>query len=128
MVVGSDTIIEFNKKIINKAKNLKEAKKTLIKLSGNKHLIYSSAAAYYNNRLVWKKTQKTKVKIRKMSTKEIDTYLLCVGKKVLQSAGCYQIEKNGPNIIENIVGDFFNVMGFPLFPFLSFLKKKQHTN
>ena len=63
-----------------------------------------------------------------MSIKEIDTYLLCVGKKVLQSAGCYQIEKNGPNIIENIVGDFFNVMGFPLFPFLSFLKKKQHTN
>ena len=43
--------------------------------------------------------------------------------KILKSAGCYQIEKSGPNIIENIIGDFFNVMGFPLFPFLVFLKK-----
>ena len=123
LVVGSDTIIELNKKIINKAKNFKEARKTLIKLSGKKHFIYSSAAAYYNNKLVWRKTEKTKVKIRKISIKEIDAYLLCTGNNILQSAGCYQIEKNGPNIIENITGDFFNVMGFPLFSFLSFLKK-----
>ena len=122
LVVGSDTVIELNRKIIHKAKNLKEAKKTLIKLSGKKHSIYSSAVAYYNNKLVWRKTQKTKVKIRKMSTKEIDNYLSHTGEKILKSAGCYQIEKSGPNIIENITGDFFNVMGFPLFPFLKFLK------
>ena len=123
LVVGSDTVIEFNKKIVHKAKNLKEAKKTLIKISGKKHLIYSSAAAYYKNKLVWRKTQKTKVKIRKISKKEIDIYLSHVGKNILKSAGCYQVEKDGPNIIENITGDFFNVMGFPLFPFLVFLKK-----
>ena len=123
LVVGSDTVIEFNKKIVNKAKNLKEAKKNLVKISGKKHLIYSSAAAYYKNNLVWRKTQKTKVKIRKISKKEIDIYLSYVGKNILKSAGCYQIEKDGPNIIENITGDFFNVMGFPLFPFLVFLKK-----
>ena len=123
LVVGSDTVIELNRKIIHKAKNLKEAKKTLTKLSGKKHSIYSSAVSYYNNKLIWKKTQKTKVKIRKISTKEIDNYLLHTGRKILKSAGCYQIEKNGPNIIENITGDFFNVMGFPLFPFLVFLKK-----
>ena len=57
------------------------------------------------------------------SKKEIDIYLSYVGKNILKSAGCYQVEKDGPNIIENITGDFFNVMGFPLFPFLVFLKK-----
>ena len=123
LVVGSDTVIELNKKIIHKAKNLKEAKKTLIKISGKKHVIYSSAVVYYKNKLVWKKTQKTNVKIRKISKKEIGIYLSHVGKNILKSAGCYQIEKDGPNIIENINGDFFNVMGFPLFPFLVFLKK-----
>ena len=44
-------------------------------------------------------------------------------KSILGSVGCYQIEENGPLIIEKIKGDFFNVMGFPLFPFLTFLKK-----
>ena len=123
LVVGSDTIIELNKRIVKKAKNLKEAKEKLIKLSGKKHNIYSSAAAYYKNKLVWKSTQKTTVKIRKMNKKEINEYLRKTNKNILNSVGCFQIEKDGPNIIENIKGDLFNVMGFPLFPFLTFLKK-----
>ena len=110
-------------KIIDKASNTKEAKNKLRKLSGKTHTIYSSAAAYFNNKLVWHNTQKTLVKIRRLSEKEIDKYLKDSGKNILSSVGCYQVEKNGPNIIEYIRGDFFNVMGFPLFPFLLFLKK-----
>ena len=74
-------------------------------------------------REVWKSSQKTKIKIRKLAEKEIDEYLLKAGKHILSSVGCYQVELLGPNIIEEIKGDFFNVMGFPLFPFLNFLKK-----
>lgn len=71
---------------------------------------------------VWKSSQKTKVKIRKLTDKEVDEYLLKTGKQILSSVGCYQAESLGPNIIEDIKGDLFNVMGFPLFPFLNFLK------
>ena len=53
----------------------------------------------------------------------INNYLKKTNKNILSTVGCFQIEKDGPNIIENIKGDFFNVMGFPLFPFLLFLKK-----
>ena len=123
LVIGSDTIIDLNNKIIEKAKNIKEAKKKLNKLSGKKHDIYSSAAAYYKNRLVWKTTQKTTVKVRNLNKKEINEYLKKADKNILLSVGCFQIEKDGPNIVENIKGDFFNVMGLPLFPFLNFLKK-----
>ena len=123
LVVGSDTIIDLNNKIVEKARNIKEAKKKLKKLSGGKHHIYSSAAAYYKNKLVWKTTQKTTIKIRSLNRKEINEYLKKTDKNILLSVGCFQIEKEGPNIIENIKGDFFNVMGFPLFPFLVFLKK-----
>jgi|TARA_B100001964_G_scaffold116225_1_gene129518 septum formation protein len=122
LVVGSDTTIDLNNKIIEKAKNIEEAKKKIKKLSGKKHKIYSSAAAYYKNKLVWKKTQQTTIKVRKLKKKEINEYLKKTNKSVLFSVGCFQIEKEGPNIIENIKGDFFNVMGFPLFPFLLFLK------
>ena len=72
---------------------------------------------------VWNTTQKSSIKIRDLSEEEINYYLKKTGKKILFSVGCYQIESLGPNIIENIKGDFFNVMGFPLFPFLNFLKE-----
>ena len=123
MVVGADTIIKLKNKSINKAKNILEARKKLMKLSGEKHEIYSSAAVYYNNKLLWSASQKTTVKVRRLSKKEIKQYLLETDKNILLSVGCFQIEKDGPRIIENIKGDFFNVMGFPLFPFLKFLKK-----
>ena len=123
LVIGSDTIIDLNNKIIEKARNIKEAKKKLKKLSGKKHKIYSSVAAYYKNKPVWKKTQKTTVKVRSLNKKEINEYLKKTDKNILLSVGCFQIEKEGPSIVENIKGDFFNVMGFPLFPFLLFLKK-----
>ena len=122
LVIGSDTIIDLNNKIIEKARNIKEAKKKLNKLSGKKHHIYSSAAAYYKNKLIWKTTQKTTIKVRSLNRKEINEYLKKTDTNILLSVGCFQIEKEGPNIVENISGDFFNVMGFPLFPFLKFLK------
>ena len=45
-------------------------------------------------------------------------------KNILSSVGCYQVERLGPQIIKSIKGDFFNVLGFPLFPFLTFLSKR----
>ena len=126
LVVGSDTVIELNGALLSKVKNLEEAKKKLIKMSGKEHSLYSSASVFINQREVWKKTQKTKIKIRKLSSLEIDEYILKNKKNILQAVGCYQVEIAGPNIIENIKGDFFNVMGFPLFPFLVFLKKYKY--
>ena len=80
-------------------------------------------AAYYNSRLVWCCSQETKVKIRKLKDQEIKEYLRLCNPDILKSVGCYQIEKNGATIVEKIDGDFFTVMGLPLFPFLIFLKK-----
>ena len=123
LVVGSDTIIGFGGKTIDKATNVSNAKKKIKKLSGKKHTIVSSVSAYYNNRLVWCCTVSTKVKIKKLSNAEINKYLKRCGPSILDSVGCYQLERFGTTIIEDIDGDHFNVMGFPIFPFLFFLKK-----
>lgn len=126
LVLGADTTIDFEGRQIDKVKNVNEAKKKILKLSGSTHNIYSSASVYFNNKETWFKTEKTKIKIRKLSKKEIDEYFLLAGKGILNSVGCYEIEKLGPNIIEKIEGDFFNVMGLPLFPFLKFLKDQNN--
>ena len=123
LVVGSDTVIFFEGFLLNKAKNKKDAKKKLKLISGSILDVYSSASVFCGLAEVWKTSQKSKVKIRNLNDKEIEYYLSKAGKDILTSVGCFQVEKLGPNIIEYIKGDFFNVMGFPLFPFLLFLKK-----
>ena len=123
LVVGSDTVIDLGGKILSKARNLKEAKKIIVNMSGKSQFVYSSISVFFNRKEVWKVTQRSEIKIRKLSNLEIDKYLSKVGENILGSVGCYQLEKLGPHIVEDIKGDFFNVMGFPLFPFLKFLKK-----
>ena len=124
LVVGSDTIIFINNKIINKAKTIEEAKKKLQKLSGKKHQIISGASVCLNNKQIWSYQQTSTIHMNTLSQKQIDTYLKKTGKSILSSVGCYQVEKLGPQIIKSINGDFFNVLGFPLFPFLTFLSKR----
>ena len=123
LIIGSDTVIDYRGNIIEKAQNFKQAQQRIKKLSGKTHSIISSVAMYYNQKLIWLNTEKTKVKIRKLNILEIKNYLKKSGPTTLDSIGCYQVEKRGPIIIENIKGDFFNVMGFPLFSFLNKLKK-----
>ena len=124
LVVGSDTIILFNNKIINKAKTIREAKKKLQKLSGKKHQIISSASVCLNNKQIWSHQQTSTIHMNTLNQKQIDTYLKKTGKNILASVGCYQAERLWPQIIKSIKGDFFNVLGFPLFPFLIFLSKR----
>ena len=127
LVVGCDTVISINGLLLNKARNMADAKRKIMKLSGRWHQIYSSVSVFYNDREIWSVSQGSKVKIRKLNERDIEQYLLAVGKKILSSVGCYQVEEMGPNIIEEIKGDFFNIMGFPIFPFLKFLNKDKTT-
>ena len=125
LVVGSDTIIIFQNTLINKAKNLKEAKTKLLKLSGKKHKIISAVSVCKKNKQIWSDQQESTITLRKLNNDQIDEYLKKAGKQILSSVGCYQAEKLGPQIIKSIKGDFFNVLGFPLFPFLSFLSNRE---
>ena len=92
LVIGCDTIILFHNKIVDKARDLKSAKKKIKKLSGKEHKIISAVSIFKNKKQIWSCTQTTKVKIRKLSTKNINDYINICGKQILQSAGCYQIE------------------------------------
>ena len=123
LVVGSDTIILFNNKIINKAKTMEDAKKKLHQLSGKKHQIISGVSVCFNNKQIWSYKQTSTIHMNTLNQKQINIYLKKTGKNILSSVGCYQAERLGPQIIKSIKGDFFNVLGFPLFPFLTFLSK-----
>ncbi len=120
-VIGCDTLIYIRNKIFDKAKNISEAKKKLINLSGREHNIVSGVTVFKNGKKIIQFSQTTKVKIKKLNSKQIQNYLKKTGKQILNSVGCYQVENLGPIIIEEIKGDFFNVMGLPLFKLFKYL-------
>ena len=123
-VIGCDTLIHINNNIYDKAKNFNEAKKKLQKLSGKKHKIISGLTICKGGEKIWQCSESTTVKVKKLMPSQINNYLRAAGPQILQSVGCYQIESLGPNIIEYIKGDFFNVMGLPLFSLFKYLSKK----
>ena len=124
-VIGCDTLIYIGDKIFDKAKNISEAKKKLTNLSGKKHNIVSGVTIFRQGKKIYQFSETSQVKIRKLNKNKIDNYLIKTGEQILSSVGCYQVEALGPVIIEDIKGDFFNVMGLPLFKLLKYVSKNK---
>ena len=114
IVIGADTVVYLNEKILNKPKDLKEAKKYLRMLSGKKHVVYTGVNVI--NNVTGKEVyghEMTVVEFRKLTNEEINYY---VDKfKPLDKAGAYGIQDDfGCLFINKITGDYYNVVGLPL--------------
>jgi septum formation protein len=62
--------------------------------------------------------------MRPLSERFIDTYLDTAGESVMASVGGYQLEGLGSHLFERIEGDYFTILGLPLFALLSFLRRE----
>ena len=80
-------------------------------MSGTNHSVYSGIAAVYNGKVV-SAYQKTQIKFRDITDKEIDRYLLTGEYK--DKAGSYGIQEKGSYFVEKITGDLNNVVGLPV--------------
>lgn len=114
IIIGADTVVYLNQKILNKPKDLKEAKKYLRMLSGKKHVVYTGVNVI--NNVTGKEVyghEKTLVEFRKLTDEEINYY---VDKfNPLDKAGAYGIQDDfGCLFINKIIGDYYNVVGLPL--------------
>lgn len=121
-VIGSDQMLVFENQILNKSVSLAEAKDKLLKLSGQTHQLISAAAIVKNDELIWSHVDKANLVMRDLSEQDIDDYLDKAGHEVLTSVGAYKLEEYGSWLFEKVEGDFFTILGFPLLPFLGFVK------
>lgn len=122
IVIGGDTFIAYEGKILGKPHTPEKAKEMLQMLSNKQHSVYSGIT------VIDSKTGKTisevvetKVCFRNLSNKEID-YYIGTGES-LDRAGAYAIQEIGGILVEKIEGDYYNVMGLPLSKLLEILKK-----
>ena len=114
LVLGADSIIDLNNKIISKPKNRDEALKILKELNGKTHYLISSVCISKNGSMVWNYSDKASLTMKKMTDEELKKYLSKIKDEILYAYNVYQIEGEGRNLFSRIDGEEETIMGLPI--------------
>lgn len=115
LVLGADTTVVIENKIIGKPKDFADARRMLRMLSGNRHEVLTGVALVKTakgNRETKVDLQMTRVKFAELSDAEIE-FLVEEGNP-LDKAGAYAVQAQAALFIEKIEGDYWNVVGLPV--------------
>lgn len=120
-VLGSDTIVDLDGSILEKPESEAQAIEMLRKLSGAWHQVHTGVSLYCveqqqsgnNARLITSFTDTTRVKFTTLDETVIQAYV-DTGEP-FDKAGSYGIQGIGGQFVERIEGDFFTVMGLPMY-------------
>ncbi len=110
-VVGSDTVVALDGKILGKPHSEKEAVEMLRSLSGRTHKVYTGVAIVCGDK-VTSFFDETEVEFYPLTDEEIFDYV-ATGEP-MDKAGAYGIQGRGAVLVKRINGDYFNVMGLPI--------------
>ncbi len=123
LVLGADSVISLNDKLINKPKSREEAFEILKKLNGSKHYLISSVCISKNGAMVWNHTDSSELKMKRLSEEEIMIYLSKIKTETLLAYGVYQIEAEGFKLFEYIKGDKDSIMGLPIKEIIQYINQ-----
>jgi septum formation protein len=121
VLIGADTVVALEDRILGKPADSAAAMAMLADLSGKKHRVFTGLALYQplTARLV-KDFAMTEVRFRELSRDEIAAYVRTG--EPLDKAGAYGIQGLGAALVEGINGCYFNVVGLPLSKLVMMLK------
>ena len=113
LVIGADTIVVIDDKILGKPKDKEEAFQMIELLSGKTHYVITGFALInlsLNKKVV--DCEISQVTFKKLSKDCIEDYIQ-TGES-LDKAGAYGIQGYGGLLVKNIQGDYFNIVGLPI--------------
>ena len=114
IVLGADSVIDFEGELISKPKSRQEALEILIKLNGKKHQLISSVCISKNGAMIWNYTDASSLTMKELNLDQIRSYLKKVDDKKLYAYGVYQIESGGKDLFLKIDGEEDSIMGLPI--------------
>lgn len=113
LVLGADTIVECDGRLLGKPKDRDEARGFLRLLSGRSHLVVTGLALVQaSDARTEVGHEVTEVRMRALTDEEIDAYVQT--DEPFDKAGGYAIQGVAEDFIEGIKGSFTNVVGLPL--------------
>lgn len=113
IIIGADSIVVRNNKILGKPQNEQEAIWMLNFLSGHVHQVFTGFTIIEkpSNKII-SDFEVTKVIFRTLEAWEIEKYVQLV--RPFDKAGSYGIQDESAVFVEKVEGCFYNVMGLPL--------------
>lgn len=114
IVLGADSVIDYNGELISKPKNRDEALNILKKLNGNNHNLISSVCISKNASMIWNYTDTSSLTMKKLEESKLKSYLDKIKDETLFAYGVYQIEAEGRSLFSKIEGDENSIMGLPV--------------
>ena len=123
IVLGADSVISLNNKLINKPKSRQEALEILKALNNSKHYLISSVCISKNGSMIWNYTDQSELKMKYFKESELTEYLNKIKTETLLSYGVYQVEADGLSLFESIKGDKDSIMGLPIKQVIEYIKK-----
>ena len=118
IIIGADTVVVVENRILGKPRTRAEAARMLRLLSGRWHTVITGYALVdAETKRHMSATVRTRVKFRKLGREEIRRYV--ASGSPMDKAGAYGIQDDyGAVFVEEVRGCFYNVVGFPLSRFL----------
>lgn len=121
LIIGADTIVVLDHGILGKPLDHQEALSMLMALQGREHKVYSGVAVIdAGSGRTLKGSEVTRVVFRAISQEEAERY--AASEEPMGKAGSYAIQGRGAVFVKEIQGDYFNVVGLPLFLLAGLLK------
>jgi|TARA_B100000795_G_scaffold190812_1_gene145379 septum formation protein len=114
LVLGADSVIDLDGKIISKPANRDEALEILRDLNGKTHQLISSVCISQNGSMIWNYTDKASLTMKQMRDDELISYLAKISDEALYAYNVYQIEGKGRSLFSKIDGDEDTIMGLPV--------------
>ena len=125
LVLGADSVISLNNKLINKPRSRDEALEILKKLNNSKHFLISSVCFSKNGAMIWNHTDSSELKMKKFSEIQLLSYLKKIKTETLLAYGVYQVEADGLDLFEYIKGDHNSIMGLPIKDIINFINQQK---
>ena len=122
-VLGADQTLAFDGGLVSKAASLEAARPRLVAMRGRDHQLHSGAALARNGQIVWSGVDTADMRVRDFSDAFLDAYLAAEGEGLLACVGSYRLEGMGSQLFEAVDGDYFTVLGLPLWPVLAELRR-----
>lgn len=124
LVLGSDQTLDFEGRLIDKAPDMAAARSRLTELRGHTHALRNGTALALDGEIVWSGGASAVLHMRDFSDGFLDDYLAAEGEDLLGSVGCYRLEGLGAQLFTGIEGDYFTILGLPLWPLLDELRAR----
>jgi septum formation protein len=122
-VIGADTIVLMDNKILGKPGSKKEARLMLKCLEGQTHQVMTGYCICCKDKNTnFSETITTEVLFKSLTDEEIEWYINT--KEPFDKAGAYAIQGLGTFLVKSINGSYTNVVGLPVCEVIEFLIKE----